>query len=135
MEEKFTFCGITMDRFSLAYGCFLIIWALTVSILTQSNSLTSWIPAFIGAPIALMGILTMLYPSRGKIWMHIAIVFGLLALLGGLDFFRGIAHPDGPFAVLGASISKLMLFLTGGIYIIGSVRSFLSARRSKIEDK
>ena len=135
MEEKFTFCGIEMDKVSIAYGCFLIIWALTVSILTQSTSITSWIPAFIGVPIALMGVLTMFYPSRRKIWMHVAVVFGFMAFLGGLDFFRGLFHPDGAFAVLGASISKLMLFLTGGIYIIGSVRSFLWARRSEIEDK
>ena len=123
------FFGIEMDRFTIAYGCFLIIWALIVSILTNSNSFTSWIPAFIGAPIALMGILTILYPSRRKIWMHVAILLGLLAFLGGLDFFRGMADPDGPFKVLAAGVSKLMLFLTGGVYIFGSVRSFLWARR------
>ena len=129
MEDKFTFCGIEMARFTVAYGCFLIIWALIVSILTNSNSFTSWIPAFIGAPIALMGILTILYPSKRKIWMHVAILLGLLAFLGGLDFFRGISDPDGPFKVLAAGVSKLMLFLTGGVYIFGSVRSFLWARR------
>ena len=131
MEDKFTFCGIEMDRFTVAYGCFLIIWALIVSILTNSNSFTSWIPAFIGAPIALMGILTIVYPSRRKIWMHVAILLGLLAFLGGLDFFRGISDPDGPFKVLAAGVSKLMLFLTGGVYIFGSVRSFLWARRNE----
>ena len=129
MEDKFTFFGIEMDRFTIAYGCFLIIWALIVSILTNSNSFTSWIPAFIGAPIALMGILTILYPSKRKIWMHVAILFGLLAFLGGLDFFRGISDQDGPFKVLAAGVSKLMLFLTSGVYIFGSVRSFLWARR------
>ena len=129
MEDKFTFFGIEMDRFTIAYGCFLIIWALVVSILTNHNSFTSWIPAFIGAPIALMGILTILYPSKRKIWMHVAILLGLLAFLGGLDFFRGISDPDGPFKVLAAGVSKLMLFLTGGVYIFGSVRSFLWARR------
>ncbi len=120
MEDKFTFCGIEMDRFTVAYGCFLIIWALVVSILTDSNSFTSWIPAFIGAPIALMGILTILYPSRRKIWMHVAILLGVLAFLGGLDFFRGISDPDGPFKVLAAGVSKLMLFLTGGVFILAS---------------
>ena len=129
MEDKFTFFGIEMDRFTVAYGCFLIIWALIVSILTNSNSFTSWIPAFIGAPIALMGILTILYPSKRKIWMHVAMLLGLLAFLGGLDFFRGISDPDGPFKVLAAGVSKLMLFLSGGVYIFGSVRSFLWARR------
>ena len=135
MEDKFTFCGIEMDRFTVAYGCFLIIWALVVSILTDSNSFTSWIPAFIGAPIALMGILTILYPSRRKIWMHVAILLGVLAFLGGLDFFRGVSDPDGPFKVLAAGVSKLMLFLTGGIYIFGSIRSFLWARRYEAENE
>jgi len=135
VEDKFTFCGIEMDRFTVAYGCFLIIWALVVSFLTDSNSFTSWIPAFIGAPIALMGILTILYPSRRKIWMHVAILLGVLAFLGGLDFFRGVSDPDGPFKVLAAGVSKLMLFLTGGIYIFGSIRSFLWARRYEAESE
>ena len=67
--------------------------------------------------------------------MHIAILFGLLAFFAGLDFFRGIAYPDGPFAVLAAGISKLMLFLTGGLYIVGSVYSFLCARRLEVENE
>ena len=135
MKDKFTFLGIEMDRLTTRYGFFLVGWAVFVSLITSSDSVTSWIPAFIGIPIASMGVLSSLYSARRKLWMHIAIFFGVVSLLGGLDFFRGLFHPGGPFVNPAAGASKLMLFVTGVIYCSASVRSFRWARKTLVENE
>ena len=89
MEDKFTFMGAEMPNFAAAYGTFLIVWATFFSFAFESQSITSWIPAMIGAPILISGLLAKLNSDRSKLWMHVGVVFGLFAFLGGLDFFRG----------------------------------------------
>ena len=46
MEKEFTFMGKEMEKISIYYGAFLIFWGLLVSVLSQSSSITSFIPAF-----------------------------------------------------------------------------------------
>ena len=133
MEDKFTFMGTEMPNFAAAYGIFLIAWATFFSIVFESESITSWIPAMIGAPILISGLLAKIYSARSKLWMHIAVIFGLFAFLGGLDFFRGFAADGGPFANAVAGTSKLMLAVTGAIFVLGCVKSFIWARKARTE--
>ena len=86
-----------------------------------------------GLPILLSGLLAKMKPNQKKIWMHIAVLFGLLCFLGGVDFFRGLASEEGPFAKPAAGASKLMLFVTGGVYTFACVRSFIWARKNPID--
>ncbi len=72
--------------------------------------------------------MTLLRPEKIKIWMHISMLFGLLTLIGGLDFFRGMGNPEGPFANPAAGFSKLMLLVAGLAYSIICVSSFVAAR-------
>ena len=131
MKTEFRFLGMTIPVYTIGYGLFLIIWATIVSIVAESKSFTSWIPAMIGLPIFISGLLAKFKPQQKKVWMHVAVVFGLLAFLGGLDFFRGITAEGGPFAKPAAGASKLLLFLTGGIYTFGCVKSFIWARKNQ----
>ena len=133
MEDKFTFMGAEMPNFATAYGIFLIVWATFFSIVFESESITSWIPAMIGAPILISGLLAKINSTRSKLWMHIAVIFGLFAFLGGLDFFRGFAADGGPFANVVAGTSKLMLAVTGAIFVLGCVKSFIWARKTRTE--
>ena len=128
MKQEFKFLGNTMETVSIKYGIFLVIWAAVISWISQSASITSWIPAIIGFPIFLLGWLTRLNPSKKKIFMHIAVLFGLLAFLGGIDFLRNIGSEMGPFSNIYAGSSKLVLLLTGGIYCYLSFKSFRFAR-------
>ena len=57
----------------------------------------------IGVPLAFIGFLSMIKPTFRKALMHIAVVIGIFAFLGGLDFFRGM------FTNYYAGLSKLML--------------------------
>ena len=87
---EFKVFGLNIETFSVFYGSFLIFWGLLVSFISGSNSLTSFIPSFIGLPILIFSNLSIKFTSKKKIFMHIVVLFGLIAFLGGLDFFRSI---------------------------------------------
>ena len=103
----------------------LVLWGIAVSILSESDSITSYFPSMLGAPILLSGVLATRNPEARKVWMHIAVSFGLLCALGGTRFFMVMS--DG---LDYASSSMLMLLVTGSAYTFLCVRSFIEARKS-----
>ena len=88
--KEFTFLGRNMESVSIIYGIFLIIWGIAVSLISSSNSLTSFIPTIFGLPILLFSILSVKFQNRKKLFMHIVVTFGLIVFIGGLDFSRGL---------------------------------------------
>ena len=129
MEKKeFTFMGLEMEKISIYYGIFLIAWGFVVSLLSQSNSFTSFIPSILGIPILTFGFLTLKFPERKKLFMHIVVIFGLIIALGGADIFRSLANP---FANFWADLSKIMLLTTGVLFTYLCVKSFIFARKNK----
>ena len=118
-----------MAKLTLIYGALLIVWGAVFSI--GSESFTSWIPSMLGVPILLAGVLSVAVPAKKKIWMHIAVLFGLVAGLGGLRFFAGLGSEAGLFGKPRAAASQLMLLVTGTLYTILCVRSFIAARKSE----
>ena len=130
LEKQFTFAGFSMPSLTMLFGAFLMIWALMTSLLIDSKSMTAWIPAIIGCPILMSGFMCILAPSKKKVWMHIALTFGVLSILAGMDFFRPLISSEDPFGNLAGGMSKLMLFLTGIIYVFTCARSFIWARRN-----
>ena len=123
--EDFRVFSLSIELLTLIYGLFMVIWAFSISIIAESSSLTSLVPAFIGFPLILIGFISMIKPTFRKALMHIAVLIGILAFLGGLDFFRGM------FNNYYAGISKLMLLITGFVYVYFCVQSFLFVRRQK----
>ena len=127
-KNEYTFIGLTMENISLIYGIFLILWGIGISYLSASNSITSYIPSMFGLPILFFAILTLLIPSKKKLLMHIVVTFGLITFLGGLDFFRSLGSP---FENVWADSSKLMMMITGFIFTLLCVKSFIFARKNK----
>ena len=127
-KNEYTFMGLTMENISLIYGIFLILWGIGVSYLSDSNSITSYIPSIFGLPILLFAVLALLIPSKKKLLMHIVVTFGLIIFLGGLDFFRSFGNP---FENVWADSSKLMMMITGFIFTLLCVKSFIFARKNK----
>ena len=123
MDEGFTVAGQSMPRITIGFGTFLIACGVIVSIMSKSNSITSFFPSLLGLPILVSGIMAQKTPEKRKFWMHIAVVFGLLCALGGTRFFMVMS--DG---ITYASGSMLMLFVTGSIYTFFCVQSFRFAR-------
>ena len=75
-QNEFKAYGMNMTTMTLAYGGFLILWGLALFLI--SGHKTAAMPAVIGLPILLAGALAWKVPSKRKIWMHIAVIFGLL---------------------------------------------------------
>tara|TARA_B100001029_G_scaffold40732_1_gene31693 strand:+ start:5989 stop:6399 length:411 start_codon:yes stop_codon:yes gene_type:complete len=127
-EKDFKFLSLTAETWSLIYGAFLILWGFTISSISNSSSMTSYIPTFIGLPILVFSFLSIYFPERKKLFMHIAVVFILLAALGGLDFIRSLSSP---FESLWGDLSKLMLLLSGSFFTFINVKSFIHVRKMR----
>ena len=128
MSEQFTVAGQTIPTITSGYGAFLILWGVIISIISDSDSITSYFPSLLGLPLLLSGILGAKIPEKRKLWMHIAATFGLLCALGGTRFFMVMS--DG---INYASGSMLMLLITGSVYTYICVQSFRHARMSREE--
>ena len=123
--QDFRVFSLSIEFLTTLYGLFMVIWGISISLISGSSSITSMIPSFIGVPLAFIGFISMIKPTFRKALMHIAVVIGIIAFLGGLDFFRGM------FSNYYAGLSKLMLLITGFIYVYFCVQSFIFVRRQK----
>tara|TARA_A100001011_G_C14051135_1_gene731905 strand:+ start:376 stop:783 length:408 start_codon:yes stop_codon:yes gene_type:complete len=132
-DQEYKFLGNTMENVSIKYGLFLVAWGVGISWISQSESVTSLIPAFLGFLIFVFGWLARINPEKKKIFMHIVVSFGLLAFLGGLDFVRGIGSEFGSFANPYAASSKIVLLLSGGLFCFLCIKSFRFARKKNPE--
>ena len=128
-SQEFKVIGLTMPRLTLIYGIFLVLWGAGFSI--GSESITSWIPSFMGLPILIAGLAAENFPAKRKLWMHVAVIFGLLCCIGGTRFFSGLGNEAGPFSNPKAASSQLMLFATGGLFTLACIRSFIWARSNR----
>ena len=61
---EFKVFGLNIETFSVFYGSFLIFWGLLVSFISGSNSLTSFIPSFIGLPILIFSNLSIRFTTK-----------------------------------------------------------------------
>ena len=129
-KKEFRSFGMTMENLSIAYGLFLIIWGIVVSLLSKSDSLSSYIPSFFGLPILIFAYLSLKFTSKKKLFMHIVVFISLIIFLGGLDFIRSIISGN-LFENYWADLSKLMMMLTGLFFTVQCVKSFIYARRIK----
>ena len=125
-EESFTVAGQSNPTITTVYGAFLALWGIVVSLISDSDSITSYAPTIAGVPLLISGVLANKIPEKRKLWMHIAATFGLICVLGGTRFFMVMG--DG---IDYASGSMLMLFLTGSIYTYFCVQSFIWARKQR----
>ena len=123
--QDFRVFSLSIEFLTTLYGLFMVIWGISISLISGSSSVTSMIPAFIGVPLTFIGFISMIKPTFRKALMHIAVVIGIIAFLGGLDFFRGM------FNNYYAGLSKLMLLITGFVYVYFCVQSFIFVRRQK----
>ena len=70
--------GLNMIKISLIYSVFLIIWGFAVTFMSDSESLTSFIPTVLGSVILILATLSFKMPGKQKIFMHIVVIFGFI---------------------------------------------------------
>tara|TARA_B100001113_G_scaffold351213_1_gene349846 strand:- start:6947 stop:7348 length:402 start_codon:yes stop_codon:yes gene_type:complete len=130
-DQEFKIFNLEMEKISVIYGLFLIIWGVIISLVSQSDSLTSYIPSFLGLPVLLFGYLTLKFPKKKKIFMHIVVLVGIIIFLGGLDVFRNISTL---FDSFWADLSKSMLLFSGFLFSYWNIKSFIFIRKNKVSE-
>ena len=115
----------------MIYGIFLIVWGIGVTILSDSQSITSLIPVIFGLPIIILSFFAKKFPDRKKLLMHIVVLIGLIIFLGGLDLIRGLIQGN-IFVNLWASSSKFMMIISGLVFTILCIKSFIFNRKNKL---
>tara|TARA_B100001109_G_C18827727_1_gene457895 strand:+ start:34 stop:453 length:420 start_codon:yes stop_codon:yes gene_type:complete len=129
-RNEFQIFGLKIEKFSLLYGYFLVLWGIVISFLSGSNSLTSYIPSVIGLPILIFSNLAIKFENKKKLFMHIVVFFGLIVFIGGLDVIRSFLQGS-IFSNFWADLSKLIMLLSGFFFTLQCVRSFIYARKIK----
>ena len=124
-SQEFKVFNISFVKFSFLYGLFLFSWGILISIISNSSSITSYIPSFISIPIILFSFLSLVLPQKKKLFMHITATFGLICALAGLDLLRALPNI---FDNFWADISKIIMFLSGSIFTYLCIKSFIFAR-------
>ena len=127
---EFKILGMTIEELSFVYGAFLVLWGIIISLISGSNSFTSYIPSILGLPILIFSLLAIKFINKKKLFMHIVVLFGLIAFLGGLDFLRTLVSGN-LFTNKWADASKFILLTTGLYFSVQCVRSFIHARKYK----
>ena len=128
--SEFKIAGLTMEKLSIYYGLFLILWGIIVSFISGSSSITSYIPSILGVPILIFSYLSIKFVSKKKMFMHIVVLFGLIIFLGGLDFIRSLISGNA-FGNFYADLSKIMMLITGLFFTYQCIRSFIHARKMR----
>ena len=130
INQEFKVLGTTIEKFSMYYGIFLILWGVIISFISGSGSFTSYIPSFLGVPILFFSYLSIKFENKKKLLMHIVVIFGLVIFLGGIDFLRSLVGGNA-FQNIWADISKLIMLITGGYFSLQCIKSFIHARKNK----
>ena len=75
-----------------------------------------------------MGVACVIWPAKNKIWIHIAMLFGLIGLAGGFNFLSPLFNGGNVFSNPIAGVSKLVMLLSSGMFLVACVRLFIWAR-------
>ena len=120
-----------MARTTIVIGIILIILGLVGFFITGMQSPTALIPAYFGIVFLILGIIARKESAR-KITMHIAMVLGLLGLIGTfsglINLFVLITGGEvtRPAAIISQAIMALLLI----VYLVLGIKSFIDARRN-----
>ena len=76
-KVEYTVLGLNMESISVIYGIFLISWGIIISVISNSASVTSFIPTIVGIPILILSLLAIWFSARKKMLMHLSVMFGM----------------------------------------------------------
>lgn len=121
-----------MAKVTIVLANILVLMGVGGYIASGMVSITALIPAFIGVPLEILGVLA-LAESRRKHAIHGAVLLALIGFLGsvpGLLKFGALlaGEAERPMAVGMQSAMAVLL----AIYIALCVRSFIAARKARL---
>lgn len=121
-----------MPTIAITFGILLSALGIGAYVGTGSESVTALIPAFLGAPILLCGIIAGIFP---KARMHVMHVAALLGLLGTVPL--AMALPKVGTLIAGtaerpfATTIQLAMGTISVAFLAFCVKSFIDARRAR----
>ena len=102
---------------------------VATSFLSKSmTGFTSLIPIIIAAPLFLIALFSERIPEKKPLFMHIAVIFGVMCLLAGTSGLGALINGD--FST--STGERLILLIIGFDYTTNCVRSFLYTRKINI---
>ena len=121
-----------MARITIIFGGLLIALGLVAYFVLQepdARSITAMIPAFVGLPLALCGMIALNEGLR-KHAMHGAAGLGLLGLIGALGRPAGKLM-SGEFQMNTATGVQFVMALICLVFVVLCIKSFISARANR----
>lgn len=114
-----------MSAKTIGLGGLLIALGVVVSIMSESGSVTSYIPSFIGLVFLILGVIAAVREDLRKHIMHAAAVVALIAILGSVGSM--ISRWDGDDGYWAEASQIITVVLCGG-FLIAAIGSFKAAR-------
>ena len=127
-QTEYTVLGKNIEHLSIYYGFFLFLWGVVISLLSGSTSFTSYIPSYIGSVVVIFSYLAIKFSNKKKLFMHMVALTGVLIVFGGLDVIRTITNGK-LFDNYWADMSKIMMLITGVLFVYFCFMSFRYARK------
>ena len=118
-----------MSKKSITVGIVLIVLGVVVTIVSDSGSATSLIPAFIGIVFIGLGFGGNLKPDLSHHFMHGAAALSLIAILGSLGSLIGRGSTGW------ALFSQLMTTIICLLFMVAAIQSFKAARIAREENQ
>lgn len=114
-----------MANKALTTGGLLIVLGIVVTIASDSGSVTSLIPAFVGVVFVLIGLVARAKPELNHHVMHAAAAVSLIAILGSLGSIIGRGSSGW------ALFAQLATIVIVGVFLQQAVQSFIAARKAR----
>lgn len=116
-----------VPRTTVVVGAVLVVVGVLGYLLSDSRSLTAFIPSLLGALLVVCGLVG---ARRPKIGIHAALVVALVGVLGTIPNVLGLGDlvsgdSDRPLAVVSGTVTFVVLVA----YLVVGIRSFVAARR------
>jgi hypothetical protein len=114
-----------MAKKTLTVGAILLVLGGVVTVLSDSDSITSLIPSFIGAVLVVLALVAQAKPDLNHHMMHGVAMIALLAVLGSLGSLIGRGSTGW------ALFSQLVTVVLCGGLLYFAVQSFRAARLAR----
>lgn len=127
-----------MAKTTICLGLVLVLLGIFGFVATGSHAPTALIPTVVGLILAILGFLALTDDAKKRmLYMHIAVTIGLLGFLGTawsivnyIEMLGGRQFPHPVAVEEKAAMAAVLLF-----FVLFCVRSFISARRTRISAK
>jgi uncharacterized membrane protein len=110
---------------AIVVGLALIALGLIVSLASDSSSVTSLLPAFLGVIFLALGLLARARPASAHHFMHGAAALALLAVVGSLGSAVGRGSTGW------ALFAQIATIIIAGIFLQQAIMSFRAARQAR----